>query len=177
MGGPVLLGGSLEISANAPHPPALRSSVLPALAEQYPGRALAAAIVLLLQTAAIVALLLERRRHRAETAARQRLSELARLNRFAAARELSTSMAHEIKQPLAAIAANASAGLRWLGRATPDLGETRAALERIVNDAHRANELIGAIRAMFKQGADVKVALDVNSLVGDVLALLRADLE
>jgi C4-dicarboxylate-specific signal transduction histidine kinase len=99
------------------------------------------------------------------------------MNYFAAARELSTSIAHEVKQPLAAIAANASAGLRWLGRAAPDLGEARAALERIVNDAHRANELLGGIRAMFQQGADDKVSLDVNSVVGGVLALLRGDLE
>lgn len=173
LSGPVLLCGSLELSANALHQPALRSSVLPTLVEQHPEWTLLAAIVLLLQAAAIVALMLGSRRRGAETAARQRLSELARMNRFAAAREC----VHEIKQPLAAIAANASAGLRWLDRATPDLGEARAALKRIVNDADSANELVGAIRAMFKQEADDRVALDVNSLVRDVLALLRGDLK
>jgi signal transduction histidine kinase len=126
----------------------------------------------------IVALWLQNRRgRRAEMAARHHLSEFVRMNRFAAAGELAASFAHEIKQPLAAIATNASAGLRWLGRATPDLAEVRAALERIIGDAHRANDVIGTIRAMFRQGEGDRVPLDVNALVREVLALLRSDLE
>jgi signal transduction histidine kinase len=99
------------------------------------------------------------------------------MNRMAAAGELSASISHEIKQPLAAIAANANAGLRWLARATPDLGEARAALQRIVGDAHRASDVIGTIRAMFKQAGDDKTPVDVNSLIREVLALARVDLE
>jgi signal transduction histidine kinase len=146
--------------------------------EQYGGEILLIAIVLILQMVVIIALLLANwRGRRAEMAARQHLSEFARMNRLAAAGEMSTSIAHEIKQPLAAIATNASAGLRWLARATPDLGEARAALERIIGDAHRANDVIGAIRAMFRQGGDDKVSIDVNTLVREVLALLQGDLE
>jgi signal transduction histidine kinase len=67
-------------------------------------------------------------------------SELSHMNRIATANALSASIAHEVKQPLAAIAANGSAGLRWLAKATPNLGEARAAFERIVNAAHRAGK-------------------------------------
>jgi C4-dicarboxylate-specific signal transduction histidine kinase len=137
-------------------------------------------IVLLvaLQTAAIVALLVQNARtRRAERAARAQLTQIAQLNRLAAAGELSASISHEIKQPLAAIAANASAALRWLGRATPDMGEARAALERIIGEAHRASDVIGDIRAMFKQAGDGKAPIDVNAVIREVLALARADLE
>jgi C4-dicarboxylate-specific signal transduction histidine kinase len=134
-------------------------------------------VLLLLQTAIIVALWLQNRRTRqTERATRQQLVEIAHMNRLAAAGELSASISHEIKQPLAAIAANASAALRWLNRSTPDMGEARAALERIVGEAHRASDVIGSIRAMFKK-ADDKAAVDVNALIRDVLALVRGDLE
>jgi C4-dicarboxylate-specific signal transduction histidine kinase len=99
------------------------------------------------------------------------------MDRFATLAELSTWMAHEIKQPLSAIATNASAGLRWLGRTPPDLGEVRAALERILSDAHRADDVIGGIRAPFKRPGEGEVPLDLNALIRDVLALLRGDLE
>jgi C4-dicarboxylate-specific signal transduction histidine kinase len=136
------------------------------------------AIALVVETAAIVVLVLRHRRTRqAELTARQQLTEIAQMNRLAAAGELSASMSHEIKQPLAAIAANASAALRWLARATPDMGEARAALERIIGEAHRASDVIGDIRAMFKPAGDPKAPVDVNAAIREVLALARADLE
>jgi C4-dicarboxylate-specific signal transduction histidine kinase len=77
---------------------------------------------------------------------------------------------------LGAIAANGSAALRWLTRATPNLGEAQAALERIVGEAHRASDLLGTIRSMFKKSDLKKGALDVNILVEEVLTLLHSDL-
>jgi C4-dicarboxylate-specific signal transduction histidine kinase len=148
------------------------------LSLQRGGPILLVALLLVLQTAAIVALVVQNRRtRRAERAARAQLTQIAQLNRLAAAGELSASISHEVKQPLAAIAANASAALRWLGRATPDMGEARAAIERIIGEAHRASDVIGGIRAMFKQGGDGKAPIDVNAAIREVLALLRADLE
>jgi signal transduction histidine kinase len=88
--------------------------------------------------------------------------------------EMTASIVHEINQPLAAIASNANAGLRWLTRATPNLAEARDALNRIVNDSHRASEVIGGIRSMFKKDGQVKVPQDVNKLI---LALVRSDAE
>ena len=80
------------------------------------------------------------------SAARKRESsdqfELARVSRLTTMGAMTASIAHEINQPLAAIAANANAGLRWLARSSPDIEEVHAALKRINNDAHRASEVI-----------------------------------
>jgi PAS domain S-box-containing protein len=59
--------------------------------------------------------------------------ELAHVSRQTTMGAMTASIAHEVSQPLAAIVANANAGLRWLERAEPDLDEARAALRRIVN--------------------------------------------
>jgi len=148
------------------------------LLQQHGGPIVVIAIIVLLQTVVIVALLLQNRRaRRAEMAARQQLTAIAQMNRLSVAGELSASISHEIKQPLAAIAANASAALRWLSRPTPDMGEARAAIERIIGETHRASDVIGKIRAMFKQAGDDKAPVDVNALIREVLALLRRDIE
>ena len=178
LGGAVLLGARLDTEAIAPHQSVIRASLAPALVWPGGGAVLLVAILLILQAVAIAALVRQNRRIQdGETAARQHLSELARVNRVATMAELSTWMAHEIKQPLSAIATNASAGLRWLGRKPPDLGEVRSALERILADAHRADDVVGGIRAPFKEPGESELPLDVNALIGDVLALLRGDLE
>jgi C4-dicarboxylate-specific signal transduction histidine kinase len=104
-------------------------------------------------------------------------AEVARVTQKMAIGEMTASIVHEIKQPLAAIASNASAGLRWLARATPNLDETRAALNRIVNDSHRASEVIGGIRSMFNGEVRAEVPEDVNKLIHEVLALVRSDIE
>ena len=158
--------------------PAVGAPNEPGLWQQHGGLILLVALVVALQSAAIVALVLRNRRvRRAEMATRAQLTEIVRMNRLTAAGELSASISHEVKQPLAAIAANASAALRWLARATPDMGEARAALERIVGEAHRASDVIGGIRAMFKQTGDGTAPVDVNALIREVIELLRGDLE
>jgi signal transduction histidine kinase len=90
---------------------------------------------------------------------------------------VSASIAHEVKQPLSAMITNADAGLRWLVRATPDLDEAKAAFGRIVADGHRAGAVIESIRAIFKKDARNRTSLDINDLIGEVLALTRVDLE
>jgi len=158
--------------------PAAAAPGEPGLLEQRGGPILLVVLVLALQSAAIVALVLKNRRTRAaERAVRAQLIQMAQLNRLAAAGELSASISHEVKQPLAAIAANASAALRWLARATPDMVEARAAIERIIGEAHRASDVIGDIRAMFKPAADARAPVDVNAAIREVLALVHADLE
>jgi C4-dicarboxylate-specific signal transduction histidine kinase len=91
--------------------------------------------------------------------------------------EMAASIVHEINQPLAAVAANASAGLRWLAGSPPNLDEVRAALKRIVNDTHRAHEVIDGTRLMFRTDGPAKALLDVNGLVREVLALIGGDIE
>ena len=104
-------------------------------------------------------------------------SELARVARLTTMGEMTASIAHEVNQPLSAIVANGSAGLRWLANATPNLDEARAAFKRIVNDGHRASEVISTIRAMFKKDAQARSWLEVNDLVRDVLRLAHGELQ
>ena len=144
--------------------------------ERYRWQIVTIAGALLVQTSLIVGLFYERRRRRfAEVESRRRLSELAHMNRTATAGALSASIAHEIKQPLAAIAANGSAALRWLRRGTPDLDEAQESMERIVGAAHHASDVIDTIRSMFKRSDQKKAALDVNVLIEEVLAVLHND--
>jgi signal transduction histidine kinase len=89
---------------------------------------------------------------------------------------MTASVVHEINQPLGAIVANGNAGLRWLARAPPDLDEASAALKRIVDDGHRANEVITSIRSMFKKDIHGRVLLGINDLVKEVLKMIEVDL-
>jgi PAS domain S-box-containing protein len=103
--------------------------------------------------------------------------ELARVMQIMAMGEMAASIAHEINQPLAAIVANGNAGLRLLTSATPDLEEARAALRCIVNDSHRASEVIGGIRLMYKKDDHAKAPQDINELIREVLTLVRGEVE
>ncbi len=146
--------------------------------EQYHSEIVLIAVALLLQSGLIIGLFHEyRRRRRAEMAASRSMAELAQISRMATAGEMSASIAHEINQPLAAIVANGNAGLRWLTKATPDLGEASAALTRIVNAGHRASEVIGSIRAMFKKDEQAAHPLDINALIREILRLARGQID
>jgi signal transduction histidine kinase len=89
---------------------------------------------------------------------------------------MAASIAHEINQPLAAMVANADAGLRWLTKPTPDLDRTRTSLNYIVDDGHRAKEVITGIRSMFQKGAHGRLLLDVNDLVREIVKMVDGDL-
>lgn len=116
-------------------------------------------LVLLSETTALYARL-------ARSVSAERRTREARLTAMEA---LSASIAHEVNQPLASMVTNADAGLRWLVKESPDLEETRAALKRIVSDGHRAGQVIEGIRTMFKKGAQERIPLNLNQLIGEVL--------
>jgi signal transduction histidine kinase len=101
----------------------------------------------------------------------------AREARLTAMEALSASIAHEVNQPLASMVTNADAGLRWLGRQSPDLAEVRAALNRIVSDGHRAGKVIEGIRTMFKKGAQERVSVNVNRLIDEVLRRCQGEVQ
>ena len=101
---------------------------------------------------------------------RAELARNARVNQMVA---MTGSIAHEINQPLSAIVANASAGLRWLERTTPDVDETRTVLQEIVDEGHRAGEIIKGIRAMFRADDKSRVSVDLNELLREVLVLTQ----
>jgi len=103
-------------------------------------------------------------------------TEIARVSRLATMGAMVASIAHEIRQPLAAVVANSHAGSRWLEKEKPNLDEARAALESIGKDGHRANEVITSISMMFKKNANRRVPVDTNEVVNDVLNLSRGEL-
>lgn len=115
---------------------------------------------------------------RAEDALRAEHAELGRMARFTTVGAMTASIAHELRQPLAAIVTNGNAGLRWLDRQAPDLTEVRAALERMVNEGHRASEIISGIRAMFgKEQQQQRNSVGINDLIREVLSALLGDLK
>jgi PAS domain S-box-containing protein len=112
-----------------------------------------------------------------EDALRAARAELAHSTQMMTMSGMAASIAHEIKQPLAAIVASGHAGLRWLARATPDLDEARMALKRIVDDGHRAGEVIDGIRSMLKHDRQTAAPEDVNELIREVLVLLHDEIQ
>jgi C4-dicarboxylate-specific signal transduction histidine kinase len=85
-------------------------------------------------------------------------------------------IAHEVSQPLAAVVTNAEACLRWLDRETPNLDKVRDAVKSIVNDGHRAGEVIQRVRGLVNKTATRKVALNINDVVSEVAALVQHEL-
>jgi hypothetical protein len=93
--------------------------------ERYRWQMVAIATALLAQMFLIAGLFYERHRRRQARQRHVSICPMAHMNRSATAGELSATIAHEVKQPLAAITANGSAALRWLKKATPDLDEAK----------------------------------------------------
>jgi signal transduction histidine kinase len=104
-------------------------------------------------------------------------AEMARADRLMTIGAMTASIAHEINQPLAAIVTNSNAGLRWLSNTSPDLEEVRSALKRISKDGHRASEVIGSIRSMFRKEAQHKSEHDVNDIVQETLGLVQGEIK
>jgi len=114
-------------------------------------------------------------RKRAEEALHEAQANLARVSRVTTMGELTASLAHEIRQPIAAAVTNARTCLRWLGRDQPDVAEAREAASRIVNDVTRAADIIGSISLLFKKGALQRELVDVNELIREMIVLLRSE--
>jgi signal transduction histidine kinase len=83
--------------------------------------------------------------------------------------ELVAHIAHEVNQPLAAIAANANACMRWLGAAPSNIDEARSAAERIVRDARRASDVIGEMRASLSRTLAPAEPVSLDDLAGDTV--------
>jgi signal transduction histidine kinase len=107
---------------------------------------------------------------------RQTQAELARVTRVITLGELTASIAHEVYQPLAAVDTDARACRNWLNRATPDLDEARGCLEMIMEASNRACEVIGRIRTLAKKAEVERVAVGVNDVIKEVIALVQGEL-
>ncbi|MBL8552549.1 MAG: DUF4118 domain-containing protein [Hyphomonadaceae bacterium] len=116
-------------------------------------------------------------RVRAQAALERVRAEFAHAARVSMLGELTASIAHEVNQPLAAIAANAAAGQRWLDRPEPDLVEVRAVIDRIIADGARAGAIIARVRAMATQKPPEHGPLEINVAIGEALSFLRHELQ
>ncbi|QCP52843.1 PAS domain S-box protein [Trinickia violacea] len=114
-------------------------------------------------------------RKRAEANARQMQLELAHANRVTTMGQLTASIGHEMKQPIAGITLNASTGLRWLDREPPDVGEVRQAFDRIVRDARRAGEVINRIHGLVTKAPTCSESLQINETIREVMALTSSE--
>jgi signal transduction histidine kinase len=101
------------------------------------------------------------------------LAQLARAMRLSVVGELTASISHEVTQPLAAIVSNSGAAMNWLARVPINMDEARAALRRIKDDAARAVEIVGRIRALVQKSHVDLVPLDINVAVNDGVSLMR----
>lgn len=116
-------------------------------------------------------------RNRANERLRRLEAEFAHAARVSMLGELAASIAHEVNQPLAAIATNASAGLRWLNRPTPNLDEVRTLTTNIVADAKRAADIIARIRGMATRREPDQASLSINAVVRDAMQFLQHELQ
>jgi signal transduction histidine kinase/NO-binding membrane sensor protein with MHYT domain len=116
----------------------------------------------------------ERRRSDQE---RERLhqleADLAHINRVSMMGELAASLAHEIKQPIAAALMDAKTCVRWLRRDTPDVAEGCEAALRMINDATRAAEVIDRVRSLYRRDTSNRELLDANEIIREMIILLR----
>jgi C4-dicarboxylate-specific signal transduction histidine kinase len=106
---------------------------------------------------------------------REMQMELAHANRVATIGELTASIVHEVKQPIAATVTNAQAALRWLDGKPPVLEEVRRALTRIVKDADRASEVVDRVRALAKKAPARKDYVDINEAIREAIELTRGE--
>ncbi len=115
-------------------------------------------------------------RRQAEEGLQLAEAELARVSRLTTMGQLMASIAHEVNQPLAAIVTNASAGVRWLERTPPDIGEARFLMTRIAEQGTRAGDIIRGLRGLAnKSGASV-APFPFKEALDEVLALTGPEL-
>ena len=130
----------------------------------------------ILVQAALIALLLQahRRRQGAEVQSRQRMAELAHVNRFSTAGELTASIAHEINQPLGSILTNAETAEEILKSSNPDIAELREIISDIVHEDRRATEVIRRMRALLKKAPFEQRQFDLNEVVQETVRFFSA---
>jgi signal transduction histidine kinase len=151
----------------------------PGLWEQYRPQVTVGVAALLFQASIISWLLVERRRrHFAQAEATSRRREVVRLNRVTTANVLSSSIAHELNQPLGAILSNTEAAQLLLKADRPDLGQIGEILSDIVRDEQRASEIIHGLRNLLNNRTDADLRLvDLNDTVRDVVKIVTPEVE
>ncbi len=143
--------------------------------ERYSWQLVLVGAVILAQAGLISILLHEhRRRRQAEMQARQRMAELAHINRFSTAGELTASISHEINQPLGTILTNAETARAILKSPRPDLNELNEIIDDILQDDRRASEVIRRMRSLLRKAPFDPKHIDFNDLVQETIGFLSA---
>ncbi|MGY4506212.1 PAS domain S-box-containing protein [Bradyrhizobium sp. GM24.11] len=116
-------------------------------------------------------------RVRAKQKLQQVQAEFAHAARLSMLGELTASIAHEVNQPLAAIATNGAAGLRWLNRPTPDIVEIRKVIQNIVVDTQRAANIVARVHGMASRKVPQQASLPFDEIIREALLFLRHEME
>jgi PAS domain S-box-containing protein len=107
---------------------------------------------------------------------RQLQSELAHMDRIVTISALTSALAHEINQPLAAMRSYAQAALRFMDKDQPEYDSVRNALQGIVADNKRAAAVVNRLRDLVKKGTVHREMLDINSIINDVIGLINSEI-
>ena len=113
----------------------------------------------------------------AEAKLRKIEADFSHAARLSTLGEMTTSIAHEIKQPLSAILMNAQTSLRYLRRAEPNLGKVDILTSRVVESAQRAGDIIGRIQDMAGKREATSTLLDFNDVIRQCVVFLRHESE
>jgi PAS domain S-box-containing protein len=106
---------------------------------------------------------------------RQLEADLAHTNRVSTLGEMAASLAHEIKQPIAAAITSANSCVEWLAHEPPNLDRARAAAGRIDKYGNRAAEIIDRIRSFYKKSPPQRELVDANGIIHEMLTLLKVE--
>ena len=109
-----------------------------------------------------------------EEEVQQLRNEYTHIARVSVMGELTASLAHELKQPLAAMRSNAQAAQRFLTVDKPDIDELHEILEDIVKDNRRADDVIKKLRALMQKSELQITRLNINEVIGDILPLINS---
>jgi len=110
-----------------------------------------------------------------QQALRQTQTELAHLSRALTMGELTSSIAHEINQPLTAVVAHSHACLEWLSVDPPDIGKARQTINSILRDGTRAGRVLSRIRALFSKQVHASDWIDMNEVILELTVFFRDD--
>ena len=113
-------------------------------------------------------------RRQVEEEANRLRSEYLHIARVSAMGELTASLAHELKQPLAATRSNAQAAQRFLANEKPDLDELSEILADIIKDNRRADEVIGRLRTLMRKSELQIAELNINNVIQEIFPLIRS---
>lgn len=102
-------------------------------------------------------------------------TDLAHAARISVLGELTTSIAHEVRQPLSVIVTDADTALRWLDREDPNLAKVKALITRIMGNAHRANDVIRRIKDMAIKSDPVRQPVNLNAVVNEAAIFVRTE--